>query len=119
MHFEQISHLIREFVNPPLVATIDTPGHYEVWSKKQAVFRDKNVDEVFFLSAVMDHDRVAFYFNPVYSESELKDIFARELLERIENKSCISIRHFDQQMKKDLATSIMKIYNYYINKGWI
>lgn len=118
-NFEQVSHMIREFVNPPLQATIDTPGHYEVWSEKKTSFKGKPVDRVFFLSAVMEHSHIALYFNPIFSESELHEIFAVEFLERIEEKSCISIRHLNPQMKKDLATAIMKIYNYYIDKGWI
>jgi hypothetical protein len=116
--FNALYPLLKRYV-PPLVATIDKEDHYELWSKKPAVVLGRKRDQTFFASIVIRRDYVGLYYMPVYTDTDLRALFAPELLKLLKGKSCFYIRKPTPELLTQIASALEKGFERYHQNGWI
>ena len=92
--FQSLKDLLSPYA-PPLVPKMDDASHYDLWSIKDLVIEGRKRKEVYFAGLIIQKGYVGFYFMPVYADTDLKAVFAPELLKLLKGKSCFHIKKLD------------------------
>ena len=102
-----------------LKVTKDTKKVYELYGTKKVKVFKKEVEGIYFASAVIQGGFTGFYFFPVYTHPhEFNDIPA-ELKKCLKGKSCFHIKKLDKKLAGQIKTVVRKGYNIYKKAGWI
>ena len=104
---------------PPLVAKVDKPGHYELYSVKDLLIGGRKRTEVYFAGAVIQKSFVGFYFMPMYSNPEFVESLPPELKKCIKGKACFNIRKADQALFKQIDRMTREGVRMYERNKWI
>lgn len=90
------------FEKPPIVVKSHSEDRYELYSKKNIKITNKEVDELFFASTMIQKNFVGFYFFPIYTHPyEFKNI-SQELKKCLKGKSCFHIKKLDDNLEKQI-----------------
>ncbi|MBI4547602.1 MAG: DUF1801 domain-containing protein [Ignavibacteriae bacterium] len=116
--FQTIKRLLKEY-EPPLVAKSDFDSRYELYSPKGVIIAGRKKSEVWFAGLIIQSNYVGFYFMPVYTNTELKQVFKKELLSTLKGKSCFHIKTLDANLTKQIKEAIEHGYKLYKKRGWI
>ena len=116
--FNGIKKMIKKYEDP-LKPKFDLEGKYDLWSFKDLVIADRKRKEVNFATIIIQSDYVGLYYMPIYTDTELKDVFQPELLATLKGKSCFHIRTLDKQMKKQIKDALETGYKLYKKRGWV
>jgi len=116
--FKSLRGLLRAYRHP-MVAKVDSPRRYELWSKKDVVIAGRKRSEVFFAAAIIQKSYVGFYFMPVYAAPEMKRFFAPELLALLKGKSCFHFKTLDAQLRDQVESALAKGFGLYREHGWV
>ncbi|RZM22519.1 MAG: DUF1801 domain-containing protein [Pedobacter sp.] len=92
---------------------------YDLWSDKNVVIEGKQRHEVFFASVSIKKGHVGFYFMPVYSEPDMKDMFDANLLKLLKGKSCFHIKKLDDLLLSQIEGALAEGFKLYKEKGWV
>lgn len=117
-----VYHALRALIKryePPFTATIDLDSRYELWSKKPVVIAGRKHKDVFFASAVIQRHYVGFYFMPVYTDVDLKEVFAPELLRLLKGKSCFHIKVLTPELTRHVEAALEAGFKRYQENGWV
>jgi len=102
-----------------LKVTKDTKKVYELYGTKKVVVGKKEVEGIYFASAVIQGGFTGFYFFPVYTHPhEFSDIPA-ELKKCLKGKSCFHIKKLDAELLKQIKELVKKGASIYKKAGWI
>ncbi len=104
---------------PPLTPKRDEPGYYDLWSVKDLVIEGRKRKEVFFAGLIIQKGYVGFYFMPVYAETELKAVFAPELLRLLKGKSCFHVKRLTPELLAQIEAALRVGYALYQQRGWV
>ena len=104
---------------PPLTPKRDEPGYYDLWSVKDLVIEGRKRKEVFFAGLIIQGGYVGFYFMPVYAETELKPLFAPELLKLLKGKSCFHVKRLTPELLAQIEAALKIGYELYQQRGWV
>ena len=118
----EIFNGLRELLKPyedPLLPKFDLEGRYDLWSFKDVEIAGRRRREVYFAGIIIQSRYVGFYFMPVYTDTDLKEVFGPELLKRLKGKSCFHIDHLDGELKKQIRFALKKGYGLYEKRGWV
>ena len=115
--FKTLRSLLARY-QPPLVAKANNARQYELWSKKDVEIGGRPRSEVFFASVVIQKSYVGFYFMPVYTNPEMKKIFAPELLALLKGKSCFHVKALDARLLRQIKSALAAGYKLYKKNGW-
>lgn len=116
--FNSLRTLMQQY-QPPLVAKVDTPTHYELWSIKDLVIEGRKRKEVYFGGLIIQKAYVGFYFMPVYVDVDIKRLFAPELLKLLKGKSCFHVKRLDDQLSAQIGAALAQGYAEYVARGWV
>jgi hypothetical protein len=104
---------------PPLVNRADDDSHFDLWSVKDLVIEGRKRKDVFFAGVTIQKNFVGFYFMPVYVDTEIKNLFAPELLKLLKGKSCFHIKKLDEQLLGQINQALSEGFELYKQRGWI
>lgn len=104
---------------PPLTPKRDEPGYYDLWSVKDLVIEGRKRKEVFFAGLIIQKGYVGFYFMPVYAETELKAVFAPELLKLLKGKSCFHVKALTPELPRQIEAALQIGFELYQQRGWV
>jgi hypothetical protein len=116
--FNELKSLLEPFAKT-LKVVIDTDKRYELYSSKPAIVSGKLRESVYFASIIIQKKFVGFYFMPVYTDPEVKELFQPELLRLLKGKSCFHIKKSDPKIFSQIEDALAKGYVIYQEKGWI
>jgi hypothetical protein len=104
---------------PPFTPKHDEEGYYDLWSIKDLVIEGRKRSEVYFGAIIIQKSYVGFYFMPVYVESEMKPVFAPELLKLLKGKSCFHIKKLTPELLEQIKFALSTGFELYKQRGWI
>jgi hypothetical protein len=119
--FDRIEVSLRRCVPPLAVRTGTVRGKRDLhlWSEKEVEVAGRKRDDVFFAGAIVQKGYVGFYFMPVYTDSERRDLFAPELLALLKGKSCFHVRRLDDELLATIDDALERGMGLYRRRGWI
>jgi hypothetical protein len=94
-------------------------GYYDLWSIKDIVIDGRKRKEVFFAGLIIQKSYVGFYFMPIYTDTDLKEIFKPELLKLLKGKSCFHIRKLDEELKSQISEALELGFELYKEREWV
>jgi hypothetical protein len=94
-------------------------GQLLLISKKEIEVEGRKRDELYFAGVLVQKGYVGFYFMPVYSDTEIKEIFKPELLKLLKGKSCFHIKKADDEIFGQIKGALKIGYKIYKQKKWI
>jgi hypothetical protein len=116
--FNQVKNLMQVYA-PPLTPKMDDASHYDLWSLKDLVIAGRQRKEVYFAGLITQKSYVGFYYMPIYVETELKTVFAPELLKLLKGKSCFHLKKVDETLLEQIRAALQVGYEVYQKNGWI
>lgn len=116
--FEALKALLAIYA-PPLTPKRDEPGYYDLWSLKDLVIEGRKRREVYFAGLIIQKGYVGFYYMPVYAQTELKDVFAPELLKLLKGKSCFYVKRLTPELLGQIEFALKIGYEAYQARGWV
>ncbi len=117
--FNRLKRFLKKYEKPPLKPKFDLEGKYDLWSFKDVEISRRKRKEVFFASIIIQSSYVGFYFMPIYTDTDLKDVFAPELLSLLKGKSCFHIRSLDEKLEEQIEKALEIGFELYKKKGWV
>jgi hypothetical protein len=115
--FLSLKNLLSPYA-PPLVPKLDDASRYDLWSIKDLMIEGRKRKEVYFAGLVIQKGYVGFYFMPVYAETDLKAVFAPELLRLLKGKSCFHIKKLTPELLDQVKSALQIGYEAYQARGW-
>ncbi len=97
----------------------DLDSKYDLWSFKEVEVAGRKRKEVFFASIIIQSRHVGLYYMPVYTDTDLKDVFEPELLKLLKGKSCFHIKKLDSILERQIKEALEAGYQLYKRRGWI
>ncbi|MCX7749041.1 MAG: DUF1801 domain-containing protein [Clostridia bacterium] len=116
--FKRIKEILKHYENP-LIPKIDLDSKYDLWSVKDLTIDGRKRKEVYFAGLTIQSNYVGFYYMPVYSDTELKNIFGEELLKLLKGKSCFHIKKLNEELENQIKEAVEAGYKLYKERGWI
>lgn len=104
---------------PPYQVTIDRPGRYELWSKKDIVVAGRPRKEIFFAGLIMQKDYVGLYYMPIYAETALTKVFSARFLKLLKGKSCFHVKTLEGGLYDDAVAALKAGHDLYTQRGWV
>ena len=116
--FQRVKSLLSAY-QPPLAVKLDNEKRFELWSYGDFVVEGKKRKEIFFASAIIQKSYVGFYFMPVYTDVDIKQVFGDDLLRLLKGKSCFHLKQWDEALRRQIEEALKMGYQLYLQKGWI
>jgi hypothetical protein len=122
---EEIFAALREELerfSPPLEARtggVRDKADYQLWSPKPVERHGRSYDETYFAGVIAQKAYVGFYYMPVYTEPELRQVFAPELLALLEGKSCFHVKRLDDELTGHIDAALATGFDLYRERGWV
>lgn len=116
--FEAVRSLLLPY-SKVLEVRVDTNTRYELWSNKQVEIAGRKKKAVFFASVIIQKDYVGFYFMPVYTDTDIMNIFPQDLLKLLKGKSCFHIKDQNKVILKQIETALKMGFKLYKQRGWL
>jgi len=74
---------------------------------------------VFFASIMIQSTYIGFYYMPIYTDVELKEVFKPELLKLLKGKSCFYIKDLSPEIISQIEKALEIGFKLYKKRGWI
>ncbi|MBI5326255.1 MAG: DUF1801 domain-containing protein [Ignavibacteriae bacterium] len=116
--YERLKRILKKF-EKPLEPKMDSEKGYDLWSVKELVIDGRKRSEIFFASIVIQSKYVGFYYMPIYTDTNLKEIFKPELLKTLKGKACFHIKNLDDELEKQIRYALETGYKLYKKRAWI
>lgn len=116
--FDEIKPLLAEY-EPPMVVTANDESHYELYTGKKVIIEGRKKPTLSFASLIIQGGFVGFYFMPVYTNVEIKEVFKPELLKLLKGKSCFHIKKMTPEILNQIRDALKIGFNRYQEQGWV
>lgn len=116
--FQRIKRLMKVYEGT-LTPKIDQDSRYDLWSVKDLIIAGRKRKEVSFASIIIQSGYVGFYYMPVYTDEELKEIVSPDLMRLRKGKSCFHVKKLDEGLEKDIKEALALGFEHYRELGWI
>jgi hypothetical protein len=117
--FEEIKNLLLPYKKGTMQIKGGTGGQITLISKKAVEIEGRKRDEIWFAGALIQKGYVGFYFVPVYSKADIKEVFKPELLKCLKGKSCFHIKKSDKEIFAQIKEALKIGYIKYKERGWV
>jgi hypothetical protein len=107
---------------PPFVARtggVAGKRDYQLWSERPVEIEGRKRKEVYFAGLIAQKGYVGFYFMPVYTHADQKQLFAPELLALLKGKSCFHVRRLDEALERHVEAALARGFELYRERGWV
>ena len=119
--FDRIEGSLRRY-SPPLAVrtgTVREKRDLHLWSETEVEIAGRKRTEVFFAGTIVQKGYVGFYFMPVYSDADKKELFDAELLRLLKGKSCFHVRQLDDELMRAIDGALERGFELYRERGWV
>lgn len=117
--FEKLKKLLLPYEKGSIVKRGGEGGQIIMVSERPFEFQGRKRPELWFAAALVQKGYVGFYFMPVYTKPEMKQVFEPELLKCLKGKSCFHIKKGDADLFRQIKEALAKGYIQYKERGWI
>ena len=118
VNFDKLRELLKAY-QPPLVSKNVDASHFDLWSVKDLEIEGRKRKELFFAGLIIQKNYVGFYFMPVYVDTDIKEVFAPELLKLLKGKSCFHINKLDNGLLEQIEKALKVGFELYQKRGWV
>jgi len=116
--YKELKKLMKKYEDP-LKPKFDLDSKYELWSFKEVEIAGRKRKEVSFATLIIQSSYVGFYYMPIYTDTDLKEVIDPELLSIQKGKSCFHIKKWDKTIEKQVKKALRIGYKKYKDRGWI
>jgi hypothetical protein len=116
--FMKLKKILKKFENH-LKPKFDLDSKYDLWSFKDVEIAGRKRKEVYFAGLIIQSKWVGFYYMPIYTDTDLADVFKPELLKLLKGKSCFRIKELNDELEVQIEDALKKGYELYKQRGWI
>jgi hypothetical protein len=116
--FNRLKKMMKKYEGQ-LKPKFDLEGKYDLWSFKDLEIAGRKRKEVNFATIIIQSSYVGLYYMPIYTDTDLKDVFKPELLSTLKGKSCFHIKNLDKGMESQIKDALEIGYNLYKKRGWV
>ena len=105
--FSKIKSILSQY-SPPLKAVKNSAIGYELQGTKNDTIGNREIEEMYFSSVLIQKNFVGFYFFPVYSHVGLIEEIPPELKKCLKGKSCFHITKLDDALLLQIQQLVKK-----------
>jgi hypothetical protein len=116
--FNKLKKMLKKYEGQ-LKPKFDLDSKYDLWSFKDLEIAGRKRKEVNFASLIIQSNYVGLYYMPIYTDSDLNDVFKPELLSLLKGKSCFHIKKLDEKLERNIEKAFKIGYKLYKKRGWI
>jgi hypothetical protein len=116
--FTELKGMLKEYESK-LEPKFDLDSKYDLWSFKDLEISGRKRKEVSFATIIIQSSYVGLYYMPIYTDTDLADVFEPELLATLKGKSCFHIRKLDPKMREQIEHALRTGYELYEKRGWV
>ena len=119
--YTEVELLLRRY-SPPFSERsggISGKRDYQLWSEKDVVIEGRKKSEVYFAGVIRQKAYVGFYYMPVYTDPERRDLFSPELLRLLKGKSCFHLKRLGAEMLLEIESALDEGVELYRRRGWV
>ena len=116
--FEKVRALVAKYSENMDVRS-DTDKNYGLYGKKTVTAYNKEVDGMYFASAVVNKNFIGFYFFPIYTHPQAFGKVPPELKKCLKGKSCFHIKTEDEEVLSQIDAILDQGYRLYKREGWL
>ena len=116
--FAKVRTLVEKY-NKDMDVRSDTPTNYGLYGKKTVEAFNKEVDGMYFASAVINKNFIGFYFFPIYTHPQEFTQVPTELSKCLKGKSCFHIKVEDKLLMSQIDAILDQGYQLYKKHEWI
>jgi hypothetical protein len=116
--FQNLKRILKEYEGP-FTPKFDMDSKYDLWSFKDLTIAGRKRKEVNFASIIIHSKHVGFYYMPIYTDTDLLEVFDPELLKHLKGKSCFHIKQFDEGVEKQIRKALEVGFELYKKRGWV
>jgi hypothetical protein len=116
--FKRLKKILKKYEDS-LKPKFDLDSKYDLWSFKDVEILGRKRKEVYFAGLIIQSKWVGFYYMPIYTDTDMVDVFKPELLKLLKGKSCFRIRQLDDELEAQIDEALKKGYELYKQRGWI
>ena len=116
--FQRLKAILKEYEGP-FTPKFDLDSKYDLWSIKDVEIAGRKRKEVYFAGLIIQSKYVGFYYMPVYTDADLKDVFESDLLSLLRGKSCFHIKDLDARLEKQIRKALNVGFDLYKEHGWV
>lgn len=116
--FQRLKKILKKYEDP-LKPKFDLDNKYDLWSFKEIEIEGRERKEVYFAGIIIQSKWVGFYYMPIYTDTDLADVFKPELLKLRKGKSCFRVKDLNELVEKQIEEALEIGYNLYKKRGWI
>jgi hypothetical protein len=116
--FKRLKKILKKYEDP-LKPKFDLDSKYDLWSFKDVEISGRKRKEVYFAGLIIQSKWVGFYYMPIYTDTDLVEVFKPELLKLLKGKSCFRIKQLDDEIEAQIDEALEKGYELYKQRGWI
>jgi len=113
-----LKKMLKKYENN-LKPKLDLDSKYDLWSFKELEIAGRKRKEVYFAGLIIQSSYVGLYYMPVYTDTNLKEVFGPELLKLLKGKSCFHIKKLDKNLEKQIEEALKIGYRLYKEWGWV
>ena len=116
--FNRLKKILKRYEDP-LRSKLDLDSRYDLWSFKEVEIAGRKKKEVYFAGLIIQSKWVGLYYMPIYTDTDLAEVFKPELLSLLKGKSCFRIKELDEELEAQIEDALQKGYELYKQRGWI
>jgi len=116
--FQQLKTILKEYEGP-FTPKFDLDSKYDLWSIKNIEIDGRKRKEVYFAGLIIQSKYVGFYYMPIYTDTDLKEVFEPDLLKLLKGKSCFHIKELDANLEKQIRRALKIGFKLYKARAWV
>ena len=116
--FTQLRSILSTFV-PPLEVRGESDSKYNLYGTKKVTVGKKEVDGMYFASAIIQKNFVGFYFFPIYTHLRHFSDIPQDLKKCLKGKSCFHIKKSEDNLFASIRNISKKGMGIYRKDEWI
>ncbi len=116
--YRRLKKILKKY-EKPLIPKIDLDSKYDLWSIKNIEIDGRKKKEVYFAGLIIQSNYVGFYYMPIYTDTDLAEVFKPELLSLLKGKSCFHIKELTPEIREQVEEALEVGYKRYKENGWV
>lgn len=116
--FQRLKVILKEYEGP-FRPKFDLDSKYDLWSFKELEIAGRKRKELYFAGIIIQSKYVGLYYMPIYTDTDLKDVFEPELLKLLKGKSCFHIKELNPHLEKQIRKALKIGFKLHKARGWV
>lgn len=116
--FIELKKMMKKY-EPPFESQFDLDSKYDLWSFKDLEIAGRKRKKVNFATIIIQSKYVGFYYMPIYTDTDLVEVFRPELLKLLKGKSCFHIKELTPDIREQIEEALEIGYKLYKTRGWV